>query len=193
MRNRKEPWSLIWSSVGFEAGQWPWGQQASISRTHEGRFRAALASAMTAFFMAWSEVSFWQSSCLAWVPMEGLRPLRNRRIKTGSEITASASNSRKTLYQCSRWAAQSITSSNWCWEFFLIVLQIILTKTLNSPRLCRKKALNTSQLLGTLVWSSILCWCCCHWNRAVFFKKVAANGTWFRPVALAVAKWSLHY
>ena len=56
----------------------------------------------------------WQPFCSTWGRMEGLRPLRNRRIKTGSEIIALASNSRRTVCRCSSWAAQSIISSNWC-------------------------------------------------------------------------------
>ena len=138
-------------------------------------------------------VVFWRPFCLAWVRMEGLRPLCNRQIKTGSEIITLASNFWKTVYNCSKWAAQSITSSNWCWKSFLIVFQMMSTKALDSPRFWQKKALNPSQPIGILVWSFILCWYCCHWNQAVFFKKVAANKTRFGPVASVVAKWSLHF
>ena len=104
-RNGREPRSLVWFSIGFKVEWWPRGQQASILQTHKERFRAALASAVIAFLMAWSQVSFSQSFCLAWARIEGLTPLQNRRIKTGSEITASASDSRRMVCKCSKWAA----------------------------------------------------------------------------------------
>ena len=69
-----------------------------------------------------------------------------------------------------------------------MVLQMVLTKASDSPRLWQRKALNPFQLIEVLVWSSTLRWCCCQQNKAVFFKKVAANGTWFELVAPAVAK-----
>ena len=190
-RNRREFWSRVWLFVGFKVEWWPRGQQVSISRTHKRRFRVALASAGIAFLMASSQVSFWQSFCFAWVQMEGPRPSRNRQIKTGFEIIVLASNSWKTVYKYSRWAALSITSSNQCKESFLIVLQMVSTKAVDSPRLWQKKALNLSQLIRTLIWSPILRRCCCHWNKAVFFKKITANKTWFGPMAPVVAKWSL--
>ena len=121
-RNGREPWSLVWSLLGFETERWPREQQASILWTYKGRFRAALASAVIVFLMAWSQVSFWRPFCLAWARMRGLRLSRNRRIKTGFKITALASNFWRTVYKYFRWVAQSITSSNWCWESFLIVL-----------------------------------------------------------------------
>ena len=111
-RNVREPWSLVWSLVGFETEQWPQWQQTFISQTHKVRFRAALATAIIAFLIAWSQVSFWRPLCLAWAWMEGLRPSRNRRIKTGSKITALALNSWETVCKWSRWAIQSIISSN---------------------------------------------------------------------------------
>ena len=46
------------ASVGFKAEPWSRRQQAFISRTHKERFRAALASAVIAFLMAWSQVFF---------------------------------------------------------------------------------------------------------------------------------------
>ena len=64
-------------------------------------------------------------------------------------------------------------------------------KASDSPRLWQKKALNLSQLIGTLVWSFTLRWCCCQHNRAESFKKIAANRTWFWLLAPPVAKWSL--
>ena len=155
-------------------------------------FRAALASAVIAFLMDWSQVSFRRPSCLAWAQMEGLRPLRNRRIKTGSKITVSALNSQRTIYRCLKWAVQSITFSNWCWESFLMVLQIMSTKASGLPRLWQRKALKPFQLIGTLVWASISHEYCCQRNKAVFFRKIAANGTRFGPMAPVVAKWSLH-
>ena len=189
-RNGKEPRSRMWSLIDFKTKRWPREQQAFISRTHKGRFKAALASAVITSLMAWSQVSFWRPFCLAWTRMQGFKPSWNRQIKTGSEITALASDFRKTVCKCSRWAAQSITSFNWCWKSFLIVFPRVLTKTSDSLKLWRRKALNLSQLIGTLVWS--LRWYCCQRNRAVSFKKIAANRTRFRPVAPAVAKWSLH-
>ena len=57
-------------------------------------------------------------SYLAWVQIKNRRLFCNKQIRTGSKIIASALNSWKTVYKCSRWAALSITSFSWCWEFF---------------------------------------------------------------------------
>ena len=69
-----------------------------------------------------------------------------------------------------------------------MILKMVLTKASDLPRLWQKKALNPSQLIGVLVWSFTLHWCCCQRNKAVSLKKVAANGTQFEFVAPVVAK-----
>ena len=104
-QNRRKPRSLVWFLVGFKLERLLSEQRAFISQTHKGRFRAVLDSAVIGFLMAWSQLSFWRPSCSAWAGMEDLRPLRNRRIKTGSKISVSVSNSQRTIYECSRWTA----------------------------------------------------------------------------------------
>ena len=101
-QNKKEPWSQVWSSIGFNAERWPRGHQVSISRTYKERFTVDLALAVIVFLMAWSQVSFWQSFSLTWARINGFRPSRDRRINTSSKITVSASNSQRMVCKCSR-------------------------------------------------------------------------------------------
>ena len=73
-----------------------------------------------------------------------------------------------------------------------MVFQILSSKARDSPRLRRRKALNSSQVSGTLVSPAFLALCCCQRNKARFRRKMAAKGTRFGLLALAVAKWSSH-
>ena len=73
-----------------------------------------------------------------------------------------------------------------------MVFQILSTKACNSPKLRRRKALNFSQVSGTLVSPAFLALYCCQQNKACSQRKVAAKGTRFGPLTPAVAKWSSH-
>ena len=101
-----------------------------------------------------------------WARIEDLRPSRKCRIRTSSFGAAAGSGSLSTVCKCSRCAAQSTTSSNWYCESLRIVLQMLSTKALDSPRLRQRKALNSSQVIGTAVSLSIFRLCCCQRNRA---------------------------
>ena len=111
------------------------------------------------------------------------------------------SNSERMDWRCWRWDAQSRTSSNLYWEFFLNILQMLsmkaweLPKSLRRkawklPRSLRRKALNSDHVIGVaLLWRRL---CYAHLRLMEPRRNEAANGVRFIPVAPDVSKWSSH-
>ena len=111
------------SFSSFLAGLFPWGHLEFISRILEEDCSNAFASTLTAFLTASSQESRSLPQASNWALAEGLRPSRKYRIMISSFGVAAGSNSRRTACRCSRWAAQSRTSSSWYCEFLLIFSQ----------------------------------------------------------------------
>ena len=97
-----------------------WGHFESMSQVLEGDCNIAFVSALTAFLMASSQESRSRPRASNWAWIEGLRPSRKYWIMISSFEVVARSNSWKTASRYSRCAAQSKTSSSWCWESFLI-------------------------------------------------------------------------
>ena len=124
--------------------------------------------------------------------MDGLRLLWKYRHHISLVRTHRKSNSIKMDLRCCGWEAQSYISSCWCWESLLILVQMLVTNAIDSPRLCRKKALNSSQVKGAVL--SLSTWVLCYCQRKLILSRrnKAAKDTHWGPVAPAVPKWSLH-
>ena len=107
----------------FLAGLFPRGHLESMSQVLAEDCSNAFASVLTAFLTASSQESRFLPWASNWARTESLRLFRKYWIMISSFGVAAGSNSRRTACRCSRWAAQSRTSSSWYWEFFLIFPQ----------------------------------------------------------------------
>ena len=95
----------------FLASLFPLGHLESMLRVMEKDWSIAFVSALTAFSMASSQESRSRLRVSIWARTEGFRPSRKHRIMIRPVGAALGSNSRRTACRCSRWAAQSRTSS----------------------------------------------------------------------------------
>lgn len=66
-------------------------------------------------------------------------------------------------------------------------------KAQESLRALQKNALNLCQEIGIKLSPSSFCLCFCQQKLLQSQRKKAANGIWFGPVALAMAKWFSSY
>ena len=179
-----EDCSLESLSVSF-SGRFPLGQHWSRCWL---LWMRALALALFAALTSLSQGSYCRPTLSIHNFIKGLSPSYNVRPSWPSKGAQSASNSNRIDWRCSRWAAKSWTSSSWCWDSLLILLQTLPTNGSDSPRLCFKKALNSSQGKGAAYLRLVLVLCCCQRWRMPLFKKDAAKSTRLWPLAAAVSK-----
>ena len=176
------------SFSSFLAGRFPREHRESMSRILEEDCNNAFTSTLTVFSTASSQESWFRPRVSNWARMEGLRPSWKYRIMVSLFRVAAGSNSRRTACRYSRWAAQSRTSSSWCWKSLLIFPQYASTKALESLKLQRRNALNLSHVTGTGVSASCLCLYCCQRKLIRSRRKDVAKGIWVGLIVLAVAK-----
>ena len=93
------------------AGRLPREQRWSISYRIDGGYKLAFASASIAFLTSSSQLLCSRPRCSIWTFINGLRFLRKNRIRSDSSEAPSLSNSWRMDWSCSRWKAQSYTSS----------------------------------------------------------------------------------
>ena len=111
------------SLSSFLIGCWPRGHRESISLVPDRAWRLALASASTVLSITSSQESRSRSLTSNWAQMEGRRSSRKYRIMVSLFGAATESNSWRTAYKCSKYAAQSRTSSCLYWESLLTLAQ----------------------------------------------------------------------
>ena len=107
------------SFSSFLAGLFPLGHFESMLRVLARDWSIGFTSALTAFSTASSQEFRSRLQASIWARTEGFRPSRKHRIMIRSFGAAPGSNSWRTACRYSKWAAQSRTSSYWCWESLL--------------------------------------------------------------------------
>ena len=100
-----------------------WRHLESILRVLEEDCSIAFAFALTAFSTASFQKSRSRPRASNWARIEVLRLSRKYQIMISLFRMAARSKSRRTVSSCSRYAAQSRTSSSWCWESLWIFSQ----------------------------------------------------------------------